>query len=182
MQIWWNLPSLTLQLLRVLNKTNKDFMYRTTDTRFSIGMARITRSKRLKSRNFITLAGCRDLKPYKQGHIMFLWVPGNFENSVASFRNTELYTWKADFSSKSEAKHGGNWRQSCASVSVPLRARSTKRQLNARVRGLKLTHEIKMPSISAMFGFTFWLRSWMKSAFHVYSSVFRNASNHRTEN
>jgi hypothetical protein len=35
-------------------------------------------------------------------------------------------TWKADSSSKSEAKHGGNWRYSCASFSVALRARSTK--------------------------------------------------------
>jgi hypothetical protein len=35
-------------------------------------------------------------------------------------------TWKADSSSKSEAKHGGNLRHSCASFSVPLRARSTK--------------------------------------------------------
>jgi hypothetical protein len=32
-------------------------------------------------------------------------------------------TWKADSSSKSEAKYGGNWRHSCASFSVPLRAR-----------------------------------------------------------
>jgi hypothetical protein len=29
-----------------------------------------------------------------------------------------------------------------------------------------------MASKSAIFGFTFWLRHWLKSAFHVYSSLF----------
>jgi hypothetical protein len=41
-------------------------------------------------------------------------------------RPLNYITWKADSSSKSEAKHGGNWWHSCASFSVPLRARSTK--------------------------------------------------------
>ena len=77
-----------------------------------------------------------------------------------------VYTWKADSSSKSEAKHGGIWRRSCASPPVLYVHGCMAIYLTVRVGDWGW--RTRMASNSAIFGFTFWLRNWLKSAFHVY--------------
>ena len=78
-----------------------------------------------------------------------------------------IYTWKADSSSKSEATDGGIWSHSCA-ASPPVLYVHGCTAIYLTVRVGDWGWRTRMASNSAIFGFTFWLRNWLKSAFHVY--------------